>query len=186
MGNKNYRNSSKVYKRHRRPFDTATMDFESKVCGEFGLGPKKEILVANHILMQLRRRARYLMNLQIDDPERVVYEPLIVRKCKKLGLLANDQNELDYILALKTEDLLERRLQTMVFRKALAPSIHAARAMIVGGHICVDGRKVDKPGFLVRKENEFRIDLNPRSAMVPGNRPGRSKKKKVRGEREAQ
>lgn len=37
---------------------------------------------------------------------------------------------LDYVLALKTEDFMERRLQTQVFKSGLAKSIHHARVLI--------------------------------------------------------
>lgn len=42
---------------------------------------------------------------------------------------------LDYVLALKIEDFLERRLQTQVFKLGLAKSIHQARVMISQRHI---------------------------------------------------
>jgi len=42
---------------------------------------------------------------------------------------------LDYVLALKIEDFLERRLQTQVFKSGLAKSIHHARVLIRQRHI---------------------------------------------------
>lgn len=42
---------------------------------------------------------------------------------------------LDYVLALKVEDFLERRLQTQVFKTNLAKSIHHARVLIRQRHI---------------------------------------------------
>lgn len=43
--------------------------------------------------------------------------------------------KLDYILGLKIEDFLERRLQTQVFKLGLAKSIHHARVLIRQRHI---------------------------------------------------
>ena len=43
--------------------------------------------------------------------------------------------KLDYVLALKTEDFLERRLQTCVYKLGLAKSIHHARVLIRQRHI---------------------------------------------------
>lgn len=46
--------------------------------------------------------------------------------------------------------LLERRLDNIVYRIGFAPTIMAARQMIVHGHIEVNGRKVDIPSYAVR------------------------------------
>lgn len=43
--------------------------------------------------------------------------------------------KLDYVLGLKLEDFLERRLQTQVFKLGLAKSIHHARVLIRQRHI---------------------------------------------------
>ncbi|HSU14792.1 30S ribosomal protein S4 [Longimicrobium sp.] len=45
--------------------------------------------------------------------------------------------------------LLERRLDNVVFRLGLAATIPAARQLVAHGHIRVDGRRVDRPAFLV-------------------------------------
>jgi len=43
--------------------------------------------------------------------------------------------KLDYVLGLRLEDFLERRLQTQVFKLGLAKSIHHARVLIRQRHI---------------------------------------------------
>ena len=45
--------------------------------------------------------------------------------------------------------LLERRLDNVAFRLGFAPTIPAARQMVVHGHVHVDGRRLDRPGYLV-------------------------------------
>jgi hypothetical protein len=52
--------------------------------------------------------------------------------------------KLDYVLALKVKDFLERRLQTQLFRLGLAKSIHHARILIRQRHIRV-GSQVRPP-----------------------------------------
>lgn len=44
--------------------------------------------------------------------------------------------------------LLERRLDSVVFRLGFAPTIRAARQLVVHGHVHVGGRRVDRPGYL--------------------------------------
>ena len=46
--------------------------------------------------------------------------------------------------------LLERRLDSVVYRLGFAPTIPAARQMVVHGHISVNKRRVDKPSYGVR------------------------------------
>lgn len=57
--------------------------------------------------------------------------------------------------------LLESRLDSVVFRLTLAPTIPAARQLVVHGHIMVDGQKVDRPSFRVKPGME--ITIRPKS-----------------------
>lgn len=53
--------------------------------------------------------------------------------------------------AVKLIELLERRLDNVVFRAGLARTIPAARQLVGHGHILVNGRKVDRPSFRVTR-----------------------------------
>lgn len=59
--------------------------------------------------------------------------------------------------------LLERRLDNVVFRAGFAPSMAAARQMVLHGHINVNGRRVNIPSFQVRSGNT--INLRDTSKM---------------------
>ncbi|MCQ4335807.1 MAG: 30S ribosomal protein S4, partial [Sulfolobales archaeon] len=61
------------------------------------------------------------------------------------------------------------RLQTIVFKKGLARTIHQARQLIVHGHIAIGGRRVTSPGYIVKKSEEDLIDFYPTSPFK--NRP---------------
>ena len=61
--------------------------------------------------------------------------------------------------------LLERRLDNIVFRLGFAPSILAARQMVVHGHILVNGRKVDKPSYSLRGGDT--VSLREKSKKMP-------------------
>ena len=59
------------------------------------------------------------------------------------------QADLDYVLQLTTQKLLERRLQTKVYKQSLAKSIHHARVLIRQRHIrCVAWFEFDWFGFV--------------------------------------
>ncbi len=57
--------------------------------------------------------------------------------------------------------LLEQRLDNVVFRLGLAPTIPAARQLVVHRHIMVDGKRVDRPSYRVRPGQE--ITVRPKS-----------------------
>ena len=62
--------------------------------------------------------------------------------------------------------LLETRLDNLVYRMGFARTLPAARQLVVHGHVQVNGRKVDRPGFHVRPGDVVAIreksrDLEP-------------------------
>jgi len=72
---------------------------------------------------------------------------------------------LDDVLGLTAENVLERRLQTLVYRKGLAKTLHQARQMVVHGHIAINGRRVTSPGYLVPRDEEDKIEIAPGSPL---------------------
>lgn len=62
--------------------------------------------------------------------------------------------------------LLERRLDNVVCKAGLAPSRRAARAMIGQGHILVNGRRVDRPGFIVSQGDRVAVKPSDRSRKL--------------------
>lgn len=87
--------------------------------------------------------------------------------------------KLDYVLALKVEDFLERRLQTCVYKLGLAKSIHHARVLIRQRHIRVGKQIVNVPSFVVRLDSQKHIDF-ALSSPFGGGRPGRVRRKKAK------
>lgn len=59
--------------------------------------------------------------------------------------------------------LLERRLDNVVFKLGFAPSHRAARQVVSHGHIHVNGRRVNRPGYLVRVGDLLTIKGSERS-----------------------
>lgn len=129
------RNHSKVYKVPRRPFESARLDAELKLAGEYGLRNKREIWRIALVLSKIRRAARELLKLEEKDPKRLFEGNALIRRLIRIGVLDEQRMRLDYVLALKVEDFLERRLQTQVFKSGLAKSIHHARVLIRQRHI---------------------------------------------------
>jgi small subunit ribosomal protein S4 len=76
---------------------------------------------------------------------------------------------LDDVLALTIKDILERRLQTLVYKKGLANTPGHARQLISHGHIAIKGSKVTSPSYLVKKSEEKKIQF---FAFSPLNKEG--------------
>ena len=78
-----------------------------------------------------------MLTLEDKDPKRLFEGNALLRRLVRIGVLPEDQMKLDYVLGLKIENFLERRLQTQVFKLGLAKSIHHARVLIKQRHIRV-------------------------------------------------
>ncbi|EKU23223.1 hypothetical protein NSK_008048 [Nannochloropsis salina CCMP1776] len=174
------RNYRKTDKTPRRPFEKERLDQELKLCGEYGLRCKAEIWRVQFALAKIRKAARELLTLDEKDPRRVFEGPALLRRCVRAGLLEQDKAELDFVLQLTTQKLLERRLQTKVFKQSLAKSIHHARVLIRQRHIRVGKQLVNIPSFLVRVDSEKHIDFSTTSPY------GQGRKGRVARRREAQ
>jgi len=172
-------NYSKTYKPPRRPFESARLDAELKLAGEYGLRNKREIWRVQLSLSHIRRAARELLKLDEADSKRLFEGNALIRRLVRAGVLDEGRMKLDYVLALRVEDFLERRLQTQVFKLGLSKSIHHARVLIKQRHIRVGKQIVNVPSFIVRLDSQKHIDFSLTSPFG-GARPGRAKRKKAR------
>merc|ERR1711871_1242686 len=172
------RNFSKTSKRPRRSYDKERLDAELKLIGTYGLKNKREIWRIGLVLSKVRAVARQLLTLEERDPQRVFQGQALMRRMIRYGILDEDKQRLDYVLALKIEDFMERRLQTLVFKRGLAKSIHHARALIRQKHIRVGRQIVDIPSFMVRVESQPHIEFALTSPLG-GGRPGRVKRRNI-------
>jgi len=62
--------------------------------------------------------------------------------------------------------LLERRLDNVVYKVGFGLSRKAARQLVGHGHIYVNGRKLDRPGYLVNTDDKITVKPSERSANV--------------------
>ena len=76
--------------------------------------------------------------------------------------------KLDMILELSTAKLMDRRLQTRVFKLGLAKSIHHARVLIKQRHIRVGQQLVNAPSFMVHVDSEKHIQFAENSPFGGG------------------
>merc|ERR1712017_63072 len=176
MGRYQLRNFSKTSKPPRRPFEKERLDAELKLIGQYGLKNKKEIWRVRLALAKIRATARTLLTKDEKDPKRIFEGQALMRRMIRYGILDEDKQRLDYLLNLKVENFLERRLQTLVYKRGLAKSIPHARVLIRQRHIRVGRQIVNVPSFMVRVESQPHIEFAVGSPFG-GGRPGRVKRR---------
>merc|ERR1719484_88081 len=172
----NLRNFSKKSRGPKRPFEKERLDAELKLIGQYGLKNKKEIWRVRMALSKTRATARNLLTKDDKDPSRIFEGQALLRRMIRYGILDEEKQRLDYVLSLKIEQFMERRLQTLVFKRGLAKSIHHARVLIRQRHIRVGRQIVNVPSFMVRVESQPHIEFALNSPFG-GGRPGRVKRR---------
>ncbi|NHJ87305.1 MAG: 30S ribosomal protein S4 [Asgard group archaeon] len=141
----------KKYSTPRQPFEKNRIDHDMQLVGKYGLRNMKSVWKHSTMLRNFRGNARQLLSLPSD--ERKIGEQELVGRLQRMGLLKKNAT-LDDVLELSVEDFLERRLQTLVFRKGMATTPHHARQMIVHGHISIGGQILDSPSYFVTPDEE--------------------------------
>lgn len=145
----------KTFNTPKRPYETDTLMEELRVIGVYGLRNKRELWKSHTELSKIRGRARDLLNLPSE--ERIIKERELINKLASHGLVM-ENSTLEDVLTLSIEDLLERRLQTYIFRIGLANSMFQSRQLITHGHIEIKGRKVKSPSYIVKILDEASLD----------------------------
>jgi small subunit ribosomal protein S4 len=145
---------------------------EVELIKAYGLRNKREIWKAQGILRKYRRASRNLLAIETVGKAGTEAEA-IINRLKNLGLLKED-GDLDAILSLKVTNVLERRLQTQVYRQGLANTMKQSRQFITHGHIQVSGRRVTVPSYLVKRGEEMTIVYYGGSPMAQEGHPERA------------
>lgn len=158
----------KKYETPRFPWRTDTLQMELKLLGQYGLRNKRELWRHKTMLSKFRGIARSLLGMPMN--QRIKLEKQLLNRLQRLGILSKEA-VLDEVLDLSLEDILERRLQTLVFRKGLAKSIYQARQLITHRHIAIEEKRVSSPSYLVLRDEEPRITYAPISPLSASSHP---------------
>ena len=140
----------KQYSRQKRPFDKTRIEEEAEVKKEFGLKNKKEIWKADARIDSVRERAKKLITA--SEKEKNAF----LERLRKIGLNVSSFAD---VLSLDKKDYLNRRLQTIVYKKKLVPTIKTARQMIVHKKVLVDNKTINRPSYIVPINLENKITL---------------------------
>jgi len=167
------RSSRRKFDAPSHPWKTARIQEEHDIKKTYGLKNMREIWKGKFMLRSCRQQARSLLAASRDPSPQVTKEmKQLVDRLLALGLIPADST-LDDILALNVEDVLNRRLQTVVYRKGLSHTIKEARQLIVHGHISIADARVTIPGYLVKKTEEEFITISGTSPLADEAHPAR-------------
>ena len=157
-------------KKPRKQYDTQSHHWnadrikeENRLANKYGLKNKKEIWKAESRVKRYRRDARIILGMDID--ERADKEKELLDHLVRAGFISPNA-KLEEVLDLNVEDILRRRLQSLVFKRGLSHTAKEARLFVVHGHITLNGKKINAPGHLVEKADEENIDFYPGSSVA--------------------
>jgi small subunit ribosomal protein S4 len=162
--------NTKFYETPNHPYQGERISEETGLLGQYGLKNKEELWRAQSELRSYRREARKLLGrTEADDIETREF----LARLKRIGVL-NEDDSLDDILSLDETDILERRLQTVVYRKGLANTTKQARQFVTHGHITVDGQRVTRPSKKVDVAEEDAVAFDSASPLTDELHPERA------------
>jgi small subunit ribosomal protein S4 len=162
----------KKYSKPAHPWQKERIDSEKELIKDYGLKNKSEIWRMKTHLDHYSNRVKGIISKSgSDDDEETT---LLLTKLKSLGLIGQDA-KLDDVLSLTIKNFLERRLQTLLFRKGLTRTINQARQFITHEHVMIGGRTISSPGYIVSNEEESKISFRGTSSLSNPDHPEISK-----------
>ena len=167
-------NNTKRYETPNHPFQGERIAQEGDLLGRYGLRNKEELWRAQSELRNYRREARRLIGeAQGDLTAAEAAGSEFLARLRRYGILS-EGDDISRVLGLDVTDILERRLQTVVYRTGLASTPKQARQFIVHGHVTVDGARVTRPSKTVETAEEDSIAFDDTSPLADELHPERA------------
>ena len=167
-------NNTKRYETPNHPYQGERIAQEGDLLGRYGLRNKEELWRAQSELRNYRREARRLIGeAQGDLTAAEAAGSEFLARLRRYGILS-EGDDISRVLGLDVTDILERRLQTVVYRTGLASTPKQARQFIVHGHVTVDGARVTRPSKTVETAEEDSIAFDDTSPLADELHPERA------------
>ena len=165
------------------PWKAARIEEEHALKEQFGLkkvGGMREIWREKSALRRHRNQAMKLIG-RVDSSEGhyAREKSNLVESMHRKGLLA-EGSSIDDVLQISVEHMLSRRLQSVVYYRGLAPSMRAARNMIVHGHISIGQQRMTVPGYKILRIEEDSLNYSANSPYSDENHPFRVEMEQLR------
>ena len=171
------------------PWKAARIEEEHALKEQFGLkkvGGMREIWREKSALRRHRNQAMKLIG-RVDSSEGHFAQEKtdLVGSLVRKGLLA-EGSSIDDVLQISVEHMLARRLQSVVYYRGLAPSMRAARNMIVHGHIAIGEQRMTVPGYKILRQEEESLQYSATSPYLDENHPFRVEMEQLRMTRQTE
>ena len=157
--------SRKKYETPSHPWQADRIKAENELSRKYGLKNKREIWKAQTALRRYRGQARGLLaKIDRGNPQIKKESEQLLMYLTRMNILPLNST-LDDVLALETEPILSRRLQTLTYLKGLANTPTQARQLISHGHIAIADRRITVPSYMVTKDEESKIGYAANSPL---------------------
>lgn len=160
----------KKFSKPAHPWNKQRIEEEAVLLKEYGFKNKKELWKMSSLLSRIKSIAK--KNVASGSAQAQKENMQQVKKLHKLGLVT-DNASLDEILGITLRDLLEKRLQTVVYKKGFARSVSQARQFITHGHVAIADKKIDSPSYLVSVEEMQLVTFKQTSKVSNPEHPER-------------
>lgn len=160
----------KKYSTPSHPWQQTRIIEEKALVNEYGLKNKREIWKMASLLKNFTSQAKRLIPEKSAQSEREKKQ--LIGRLARLGFLPPN-SDINEVLNLSVKNILERRLQTVVYKKGLSRSIGQARQFIVHEHIFIGDKKITIPSYIVRSGEESTIAFDQSSKLKDESHPAR-------------
>ena len=151
------------YSTPKHPWQAERLEAEKIILGDYSLKNKKEIWRMQSILKGFTNQAKKLSNIRTEQAKKEKEQ--LMNRLLKLGLIKKNA-EVDDVLGLTIKDIMNRRLQTLVYKMKMANTPKQARQFIVHGHVLLGDKKINVPSYLVPIDEESRIKFKDGSNLI--------------------
>jgi len=165
----------KKYDTPFHPWKEDRIKSERELIKKYGLKNHKEVWKAKTYLGKYREQSRELLaKISGKDPQVKKESDQLLLHLTKMSILPAGSS-LDDVLALDTESVLSRRLQTLVYLKGLSSTTDHSRQLINHAHMAIGEQKITIPSYMVTKDEEKDISYTDRSSLNELSHPARPK-----------
>jgi small subunit ribosomal protein S4 len=153
----------KKYSTPNHPWQKLRIEEEQVLMKDYFTKNKKELWMMASKLKNFKNRVKSLVPKH--DAQAELEKKQLMERIESLGLIKTGA-KLEDVLGLTIKELMERRLQTVVFRKGFAKTIKNARQLVTHGHVYIDNKLISSPSYLVSVKEEQLVKISDKMKVV--------------------
>ena len=148
------RKPRKKYELPKKQWDRERIERERKLIAEYGLKNHRELWRMQTLLRRMRREARELLSAKGESVS--LRKKQLLERAKRY-FIPKDTITVDDVLNMDVRSVLDRRLQSLVYKRRLGKTPRQARQFVIHGHIALNGERVSTPSYLVSFKDEEKL-----------------------------